>query len=254
MFNIAFNTFREILRNRSVSLIIILQIVFIGVLFFLNTLALDTPALIIPDFWLGFIELSGLFIILFLGNRLISREFEERTFYLTLSRPITRPSIIFGKFMGFSLIIGILVMIESVILIGIMHFFAVDITPIFLSSLLAIFLKLLITTILILFFSVFLSSPVATFLTLAFYIIGQSGYALLEYGMLHENASIEWFAKGILLLFPDFFALNTKQLIHLPNIPHFSEIFLGYGINICYWILLLLLTAFIFSRRSFDSL
>ncbi len=140
-------------------------------------------------------ELSGFFVILFLGNRLLSREFEEKTLYLHLSRPIPRSHLIFGKFLGFSGIIGILIMIETILLLVLMKSFSVAITSIFLISIVGIFLKLLIGIILMLFFSTFLSSSVATFLTLAFYIIGQSGYALLEYGLLHGNAILEFFAR-----------------------------------------------------------
>ncbi len=50
MLHIAQNTFREIIRNRYTSLIILLQFAFIGILVLLNTLALDIPELIIPDF------------------------------------------------------------------------------------------------------------------------------------------------------------------------------------------------------------
>lgn len=90
MFNIARNTFREILRSKYFSLILVLSIILIFSLFFLDTLSLQQSEYIVPDFGLSFIEVGGLFIILFLGNRMITREFEERTIYLTLSRPIHR--------------------------------------------------------------------------------------------------------------------------------------------------------------------
>lgn len=95
MKNILLNTFREIIRGRFVSLVMLFVIIEIFGIFFLNTLSLNQSQFIVVDFGLSFMEIMGLFSILFLGNRLLSREFEEKTIYLTLSRPISRGKIIF---------------------------------------------------------------------------------------------------------------------------------------------------------------
>ena len=90
MFNIALNTFREMVRNRFFSLIIFLSIILIALSLGLDSLALGENKRVIVDFGLSFIELSGLAVILFLAGGLIAREIEGRTIYLMLSKPIRR--------------------------------------------------------------------------------------------------------------------------------------------------------------------
>jgi hypothetical protein len=54
MFNIALNTFREMVRNRFFSLIIFLSVISLG----LDSLALGENKRVIIDFGLSFLELS----------------------------------------------------------------------------------------------------------------------------------------------------------------------------------------------------
>lgn len=99
MYSLFLNTFREIIRSRFFALICLLSVVFLIGIIFLDTLSLEQSQFIVLDFGLSFIEITGLFLILFLGNRMLSREFEEKTIYLTLSRPIRRGNIVIGKFL-----------------------------------------------------------------------------------------------------------------------------------------------------------
>lgn len=67
MFNIALNTFREIFRNKLLSLVTFLGIVLLLVSFVIDTLSLGQTERVLTDFGLSFIELTGLLIILLLG-------------------------------------------------------------------------------------------------------------------------------------------------------------------------------------------
>jgi hypothetical protein len=68
MFNIALNTFREMVRNRFFSLLIFLSVVLIALSLGLDSLALGENKRVIVDFGLSFIELSGFAVILFLAG------------------------------------------------------------------------------------------------------------------------------------------------------------------------------------------
>jgi len=58
MFNIALNTFREMVRNRLFSLIIFLSVILIALSLGLDSLALGENKRVIIDFGLSFVELS----------------------------------------------------------------------------------------------------------------------------------------------------------------------------------------------------
>ena len=66
MFNIALNTFREIIRNKFLSLIFFLIALLFGATFLLDTLSLGQTERVVIDFGLSFIELSGFLVILLL--------------------------------------------------------------------------------------------------------------------------------------------------------------------------------------------
>ncbi len=164
----------------------------------------------------------------------MAREFEEKTIYLTLSRPISRGKIIFGKFFGFTSIILLLVAVLSVVLMGLMIFFHVAISGIFLISILGIFLKLVTLVAIMLFFSIFLSSGIATFATLAVYIVAHSGYALLEFALTHANELMLNMGRAVLFVFPNFQALNFKNMVHLTQLPESSHFALIIAFAIIY--------------------
>lgn len=117
MFNIALNTFREIIRNKFFGLIAFLGIVFILLSLVLDTLALGEVRRVLFDFGLSFIEITGFAIVLFLGGGMIAREIEGRTIYLMLSKPVRRGVIVLGKFVGFSAVISSVVLLEMIILL-----------------------------------------------------------------------------------------------------------------------------------------
>ena len=71
MFNIALNTFREIIRNKFFGLIAFLGVVFILLSMVLDTLALGEARRVLFDFGLSFIEITGFAIVLFLGGGMI---------------------------------------------------------------------------------------------------------------------------------------------------------------------------------------
>lgn len=254
MYSIFLNTFREIIRSKYFSLIFLFGIILFVVIFFLNTLALDNPDFIVVDFGLSFIELSGLFVILFLGNRLLSREFEEKTIYLTLSRPIKRWKIIIGKFLWFASILALTTFIQSIFFLGLCLFLNAEINILVFVSLFAIFLKHITLLALILFFSIFLSGGITTFLILAFYIIGHSGYALLEYAKNNENFLIENVGNFILFFFPNFESINFKNLVHNIEIPNFVYFLQNISFIIIYILIIIFLANYCFEKKNFDSI
>lgn len=101
MYNIAINTFRELLRNRILSVILLFACALIGFSLVLATLSLGETKRIIVDFGLSMIEIGGLIAVIFVGGQILFKEIEGKTIYLILSKPIARKDYILGKFFGF---------------------------------------------------------------------------------------------------------------------------------------------------------
>ncbi|NRH20563.1 ABC transporter permease [Candidatus Gracilibacteria bacterium] len=253
MFNIALNTFREMVRNRFFSLIIFLSVILISLSFMLDSLALGENKRVIVDFGLSFLELSGLAVMLFLAGGLIAREIEGRTIYLILSKPIRRGVIILGKFAGFSVVLCLVIVIELIILIGIMFMQGLQIDSIFFLAILGILLKLFSLLALSLFFSTIVSPGLAMFMTIASAVIGHGGYAVLEYAIRAGDMPYIYFAKGLLIFFPNLESLNLKNLVATTATIHIETYLIAFILSIVYTSVVLFFAAWAFERKSFDS-
>ncbi len=99
MNNIAINTFRELLRNRILTVILLFACVLIGFSLVLASLSLGETKRLVVDFGLAMIEIGGLIAVIFVGGQILFKEIEGRTIYLILSKPIARKDYILGKFL-----------------------------------------------------------------------------------------------------------------------------------------------------------
>ena len=253
MFNIALNTFRELVRNRFFSLIIFLSIILIALSLGLDSLSLGENKRVIMDFWLSFLELSGFAVILFLAGWLIAREIEGRTIYLMLSKPIRRGMIILGKFTGFSIVLSLVVLIELAILIGILFTQGIAIDTIFLLAVLGIYLKLLALLALSLFFSTVVSPGLAMFMTIASSIIWHWWYVMLEYAIDKVSYTYLYLAQGVLIFFPNLESLNLKNLVATTAVIDIKVYLIAFALSIVYTGIVIFFAAWIFEKKSFDN-
>ncbi len=253
MYNIALNTFREIIRNRFISVIFFLIALLFGATFLLDTLSLGQTERVVVDFGLSFIELSGFLVILLLGGGMITREIEGRTIYLPLSKPIRRSSILIGKFMGFSFVLLLLVVLETLCILGLLWFFGFAITGFLVFAILGIFIKLLAILSLILFFSTFISPVLALFMTLASYVIGHSGYVILEHSLTDGSPYFHLFARVVLGIFPNLESLNLKNYVATDALISMNLVYISFALALVYIAIIIALGAAIFQKRSFDN-
>jgi ABC-type transport system involved in multi-copper enzyme maturation permease subunit len=253
MFNIALNTFREIFRNKFFWLIAFLGIIFLLASFLLDTLAMGESRRVLFDFGLSFVEITWVAIILFVWGGMLAREIDGRTIYLMLSKPIHRSTIIFGKFFWFFAVLSVLFVLETVLLSGILLFKGFTLDGVFFLSIIGIFLKCISLLALILFFSTFTSPILSIFMTGASYIIGHSGYIMLEYGLQSGDVFLRTIARWILIFFPNLESLNLKNLVATTAHIDLSLYMQAYLINGIYIILILYLAGKLFEKRSFDA-
>ena len=253
MWTIALNTIRELVRNKFFTLILFLGVVFLLMSYALETLALGELERVLYDFGLSFIELTGLIVILFLGGGMLAREIEGRTIFLMLSKPVPRSSIFIGKFAGFALVMVFMVIFQSALLLMLFYWKGFEVDPVFYPAVLGIILKLLALLVIILFFSTFVSPTIAMFLTLASYIIGHGGYDMLDYARWEGSTQALYMGRALLVLFPNLEAMNLKNYVGTLAPLDMSVWYSGFGVGAIYIITLLVIGAFIFSRKSFDN-
>ena len=252
MLNIAKNTFKEIVRNKFLYLIIFFAFVFIAFSVLLGKLTLWDDNKVIVDFWLAMIEIFWIIWVLFVWSQLLFKEVEWKTIFLILSKPIKRYEFILWKFLGFSWTIFLIVLLQSILFLTVLAFKGIEIDHLILISLLFTFFKLEILLSFVFFFSSFMSNILTILVTMMIYILSHSSSLLLDMVNRFQNEVLIASVKLLNLLFPPFEALNTKDVIW--GFSNFSPTFFIWNslYSIVYLIFILYFTTLIFNKKEFE--
>ena len=97
---IAVNVFKESVRDRVPYSLVLFAVLLMGASYLIGQLTAGQDVKIIKDLGLAAIAIFGLFIAIFIGIGLVSKEVERRSIYPLLAKPISRPQFIVGKYAG----------------------------------------------------------------------------------------------------------------------------------------------------------
>ncbi len=253
MFNIALNTFREIVRNKFLYMIIFFAFVFIIFSILLGQLTIGDDQKIIVDFGLAMIEIFWLLWVLFVGSQLLFKEIEWKTIFLILSKPIKRYEFIIGKFIGFSGTIVLIILLQSLLFLGVLLFKDIEVTHLIIFSLIFTFLKLEILLSLVFFFSTFMSNMITILVAMMVYFLSHSFSLILDLVNRMENIFIVYFAKALHLLFPPFEALNIKDVIGSFNNFSINYLLWNSIYSILYLAFIIFFSVLIFNKKKFEN-
>jgi ABC-type transport system involved in multi-copper enzyme maturation permease subunit len=261
---IAVNVFRESVRDRVPYNLVLFALLLIGASYLLGQLTAGQDVKIIKDLGLAAISVFGLFIAIFIGIGLVSKEVERRSIYALLAKPISRPQFIAGKYAGLTLTLLVNVAVMTAALYGVLAYMtwvtpahikagweAPGVDPVLLKATFLIFVELMIVTAVALFFSTFSSPILSAALTFALYVAGQFNTDLKNFDQVVESKAAVWLARGLYHLLPDLSAFDVKlQVVHgLPVPAGYIAATAGYGA--LYIAALLIAATVIFSRRDF---
>jgi ABC-type transport system involved in multi-copper enzyme maturation permease subunit len=261
---VAVNVFKESVRDRVPYNLVLFAIILIASSYLLGQLTAGQDIKIIKDLGLAATSLFGLFIAVFIGIGLVSKEVERRSIYALLTKPLSRAQFIAGKYAGLVLTLAVNVAVMTVALYAVlayMNWMALEemrlgwetpaVDPALLKSLLLIFIELMLVTALALFFSTFSTPMLSAALTLGFYVVGHFNADLRNFQHVVDSPVAVWLARTMYYVLPDFAAFDVKmQVVHgLPVPGRYLAATVAYGA--CYIGALLLASTFIFSRRDF---
>jgi ABC-type transport system involved in multi-copper enzyme maturation permease subunit len=207
---IAWNTFRENLRDRILYNLVIFAVLLIGLSVLLGGLTISEQSKIITDVGLAAVNLVGIVIAIFVGIGLVSKEIERRTVYTIMARPITRSHFIVGKYFGLTLTLLINVLVMATVFLGTLWMNRAPIHPSLLQAVQLIFVEVLLVTALALFFSTFSSSVLSGLLTLALYAVGHMTADLKGLAERSQSEIVQAVMTGLYYVCPNLEMLNIK--------------------------------------------
>ena len=97
---IAFNTFREAIRDRVLYNLILFALILVGSAVLFGQISLGIERIVMINLSLTSISVFGVLIAIFIGIGLVSKEIDKKTLYTVLARPVRRWEFIVGKFSG----------------------------------------------------------------------------------------------------------------------------------------------------------
>jgi Cu-processing system permease protein len=261
---IAVNVFKESVRDKVLYNLVLFAVLLIAVSYLLGQLTAGQDIKIIKDLGLAAISLFGLFIAVFIGIGLVSKEVERRSIYSLLSKPIRRQEFIAGKYLGLvlTLLVNVAVMTAAFYaVLGTMAWIAGGwflpawdapaADPALLKAIAMIFLQLMMVTALALLFSTFTSPILATALTFGLYIVGHFNADLKHFETVVPSKPVAWLARGLYYLLPNLSRLDVKaQVVHALPVPA-GYMLLSATYALAYVGALLVLATLIFMRRDF---
>jgi ABC-type transport system involved in multi-copper enzyme maturation permease subunit len=213
--SIAYNTFREAVRDRVLYNLIAFAVLLSAAAIFIGQISIEIERLVVVNLGLTAVSLFGVIIAIFVGIGLVSKEIEKRTLYTVLSRPVRRWEFIVGKFFGLA---GTLVVNTFFMAIGVFgallyvahRFSGADFS--ILAALYFIILEFLIICALSLLFSSFSSPLLSAVFAFSLFVIGSfaddlRGFATLTHGL------TRWIATGVAYLVPNFSSLNVISAV-----------------------------------------
>jgi ABC-type transport system involved in multi-copper enzyme maturation permease subunit len=261
---IALNVFRESVRDKVLYNLVLFAIVLMGASYLIGQLTAGQDLKIIKDLGLAAASVFGLFIAVFIGIGLVSKEVEKRSIYSLLAKPIERRHVVVGKYLGLVLTLAVNLSVMAVALYVVLAYMrwmappmaaagwerpALD--PQLLKAFALTFCELAIVTAIALFFSTFSTPMLSAALTFGVFVAGRFSADLRNVNQVIESPIANAFTTGLYWMLPNLAPFDVRaQVVHGSAVPA-SYIALIAGYAALYITALLVAAAAVFARRDF---
>ena len=261
---IAVNVFRESVRDKVLYNLALFAILLIGASYLVGQLTAGQDVKIIKDLGLAAASVFGVFIAVFIGIGLVSKEVERRSIYGLLAKPIGRRQLVLGKYSGLVLTLAVNLAVMAAALYAVLAVMgwaegplaakgwdAPAVDAALLGAFVLIFVELCLVTAIALFFSTFSSPLLSAALTVGLFIAGRFSADLREFNHVVDAPAAAALARGLYWVLPNLSGFDVRaQVVHgQPVAAGYIALTAAYG---CVYIAILLVAAsVIFSRRDF---
>ena len=220
--------FRESVRDRVPYSMVVFAVLLMAASYLISQLTAGQDLKIIKDLGLAAIAMFGLLIAVFIGIGLVSKEVDRKSVYGLLTKPITRPQFILGKYVGLVLTLAVNISAMTIALYAVLYYMDINASdatragwsapatdPRMLVAILLIFAELTVVTAVALFFSTFSSPLLATLLTLGLWIAGHFNADLRNFENVVDVPALAWIARTLYYVLPNLAPFDVKaEVVH----------------------------------------
>ena len=261
---IAVNVFRESVRDKVLYNLVLFAVLLTGASYLIGQLTAGQDVKIIKDLGLSATAVFGLFIAVFIGIGLVSKEVERRSIYALLAKPIHRYQLVIGKYCGLMLTLAVNVAVMAAATYIVLAYMAWHVPesarevwdapaldPALMKAVTLIFVELMLVTAVALFFSTFSTPMLSAAFTFGFYVVGHFSGDLRNFQQVVDSPAAARLARGLYWVLPNLAQFDIKA-----DVVHGQHVAAGYlavtiGYAALYVAMLLVISVFVFSRRDF---
>jgi ABC-type transport system involved in multi-copper enzyme maturation permease subunit len=247
---LAYNTFREAVRDRILYSILFFAVGVIVLSLLMQEISVGDRDKVVRSVAQGAIAAFGSIISMFLGISLVWGEVEKKTVYTILSKPISRWLFVLGKYLGMMMTLSVVVAIMFAVytvLLTIQQSFP---PPVVYVSAALLMIELMLLTSWATLFSTYSAPTTAAAFTLAIFLIGHLADDIWLYGNQLDNPAAQSMARGLYWLLPNFEMFNLRShAVHDLPIP-WEQVWGATAYGVCYTAAVLGLAMLVFERRD----
>jgi ABC-type transport system involved in multi-copper enzyme maturation permease subunit len=261
---IGINVFRESVRDKVLYNLVLFAVILIGASYLLGQLTAGQDVKIIKDLGLSATSIFGLFIAIFIGIGLVSKEVERRSIYSLLAKPIDRYQLVLGKYAGLVLTLAVNIAVMAVALYAVLVYTswgipdlvqsgwdAPALDPALLKAIALIFVELTLVTAIAILFSTFSTPILSAAFTFGLFIVGHLSGDLRNFDQIVDSRAAARLARGLYWVLPNLAQFDVKdRVVHGVAVP-FGYMALTCGYAVLYIAMLLSIATYVFSRRDF---
>lgn len=250
---IGINTFREAVRNKILYSVVLFAFLIVGVSAVFGAVTMGSQIRVIKDFGLFSLSFFGAIITIISGVALLNKELKQKTIYNILSKPVSRWEFVFGKFIGLSITVSLLITLMGVALILFASLMESKIDLLLFQGILfAILETITVSSITIFFSSVVVTTTLTGLFTLGTFIAGRSISYLTYFTNSSEyhNPTVAMAVKVLNWILPDLSLFNVSdQLVYGHAVP-LQHLSMSVIYTASYSMIMLFLAAMVFNRRE----
>jgi len=261
---IAINVFRESVRDKVLYNLVLYAVILTGASYLIGQLTAGQDVKIIKDLGLSATAMFGLFIAVFIGIGLVSKEVERRSVYALLAKPIRRYELVVGKYLGLVLTLAVNVAVMTAAIYLVLGYMAwrtptnvasvwdaPAMDPAILKAVAMIFVELMLVTAIALFFSSFSSPILSAAFTFGLYIVGHFSGDLRNFQQAVDSPAAARIARSLYWVLPNLAQFDIKSdVVHGVPVPA-AYLAIAVAYAAAYILALLTIAITVFSRRDF---
>ena len=206
-------TFIEVYRSKIMISLAILGFALIVLCYVASEFAYGAPAKIALDVGLGILSLSNVIIAVLIGATLLTREIEQKTLYMVLSKPISRAAFLFGKILGLSTILIINSIVLGSLSMILYKIYGGEFQQLVIWAIYFSFLEAFTLLLFAVLFSLMTNTTLSVIYSIGIFIVG---HALNETSkLLFTKISVLFstIVKICFVVIPNFYRLNLKDFV-----------------------------------------